>query len=161
MSEKLYDLKWLGDDVIKVSEEQLKTIMEEFALTAEGESKKELKKTGGTAKVRYVGGKKTIINSHGVVTGTLRRSIHAARHGYNFSSDNVIPSESSPERGGKVVSASEVREGTYAVDLGSGLVYAMSIHQGWGSFEGYHYLTKGVEKAREKIATIINRHKVS
>ncbi len=138
---KIFDLKWNGDEVIKLSEEQLKAILGEFALTAEGESKKELKK------------------GHGVVTGTLRRSIHTGPPEYNFAADNVEPSSGSPERGGKLVEA--VKDANrFVVALGSGLQYAMKIHQGWGNFAGYHYLNNGVDKTKAKLREIIGRHQV-
>ncbi|CAK0773855.1 conserved hypothetical protein [Gammaproteobacteria bacterium] len=159
MSEKLYTLEWNGDLVMQATEEQLMEIMPEFALIAEGEAKKELTKTGGTAKIRYVGGKKKTIFSHGKVTGTLQRSIHAASPDYSFGADNVEPSSGSPERGRKTIKAQKTEEGI-CVLLGSGLSYAMKIHQGWGSFKGYHYLTNGVESAKKKLPAIIERHPV-
>lgn len=136
-----FDLNWRGEEVIKLCEEKAAEIMAEFALTAEGEAKKELTK------------------GHGVETGTLRRSIHAANTDYDFSQDNVEPSKSSPEMGGRDI---EVKKGKRVIAaLGSGLVYAMRIHQGWGKLPGYHYLTNGVEKAKAKLAAIIARHQVS
>lgn len=139
---KNFDLNWRGDEVIKLTEEQLKAILGEFALTAEGESKKELKK------------------GHGVVTGTLRRSIHAGSPEYNFAADNVEPGSGSPERGGKLVEAVKNGSNRFVVALGSGLSYAMKIHQGWGSFLGYHYIILGVDKTKAKLGTIIARHQV-
>lgn len=139
---KLFDLNWRGDEVVKLTEEQAMAIMGEFGLTAEGESKKDLKK------------------GRGVKSGTLRRSIHAESPQYNYAGDNVEPSSGSPERGGKLVKA--VRDGShrFVVALGSGLVYAMKIHQGWGSFLGYHYITNGVDKTKAKLGAIIGRHQV-
>jgi hypothetical protein len=139
---KNYDIKWHDKEVIQLSEEQLEGVMTEFALTAEGEAKKEL------------------IKGHGVLTGTLRRSIHAGEPGYNFSGDDVEPSESTPERGG--TSVKPTREGNrFILALGSGMVYALKIHQGWGSFGGYHYITNGVDKTKAKMDTIVARHQVS
>ena len=141
MSEPTYDLNWKGDHVVQVTEDQLMEILPEFALVAEGESKKELKK------------------GHGVETGTLRRSIHAAEEGYEFGGDNVEPSESSPERGNQSVKATKDGNRISCL-LGSGMLYALKIHQGWGNFAGYHYFTNGIEKALEKLDAIIARHPV-
>lgn len=146
---KTFDLKWRGEEVVQLCEEQAKEIMAEFALIAEGESKKELSK------------------GHGVETGTLRRSIHADDADYNFGGDNVAASGSSPERGGREIMPKKDGHRVIAA-LGSGLVYAMAIHQGWssgakglrGSFSGYHYLTNGVERAKGKLDAIIGRHQV-
>ena len=139
---KIFDLNWRGDEVVKLTEEQAMAIMGEVGLTAEGESKKELKK------------------GHGVKTGTLRRSIHAESPKYNFAADNVEPSSGSPERGGKIVEAVKDGSHRFIVALGSGLAYAMKIHQGWGSFLGYHYITIGVDKTKAKLGAIIGRDQV-
>jgi hypothetical protein len=136
-----FDLNWRGEEVVQLCEEKAKEIMAEFALTAEGESKRELTK------------------GHGVKTGTLRRSIHADDADYNFGGDNVVPSGSSPERGGREIMPKKDGHRVIAA-LGSGLVYAMRIHQGWGKFPGYHYLTNGVEKAKGRLSAIITRHQV-
>ncbi len=141
MSESHWTFKWNDKEVIKVSEEQLGEILSEFTLVAEGESKKKLSK------------------GHGVLTGTLRRSIHGASADYEFGNDDVKPEKGTPERGYKKVTP--IREGhRFLTALGSGLQYAMRIHQGWGSFTGYHYLTEGVEAARKKINEIVARHQV-
>ena len=138
---KTYDLDWHGEEVVKIAEGNLEKILAEFTLTAEGEAKKEL------------------VKGHGVETGTLRRSIHAADADYDFSGDDVEPSASSPERGGKEIKPTK-SEHRFLTALGSGLVYAMRIHQGWGVFTGYHYLTIGVEKAKGRLDTIIGRYQV-
>ncbi len=138
---KNYDIAWHDKEVIQLSEEQLAGVMTEFALTAEGEGKKELTK------------------GHGVITGTLRRSEHVAEPGYNFAADDVEPSNSTPERGGRLITALKERN-RFILALGSGLIYALRIHQGWGSFLGYHYITNGVEKAKAKKDAIVARHQV-
>jgi hypothetical protein len=46
------------------------------------------------------------------------------------------------------------------VQVGSGLNYAMPVHQGHHNFSGYHYLTIGLSKAKTKLASIVARHKV-
>jgi len=138
---KLFDLEWHGEEVIQVSEDQLGEIMSEFTLVAEGCSKKKLRK------------------GHGVLTGTLRRSIHGASGDYTFAGDNVEPSESSPERGNQKITP--VRVGNhFLTQLGSGLVYAMKMHQGWGKFAGYHFITEGVDEAKGQIDAIVARHQV-
>lgn len=141
MSDPRWEFNWNDEEVIKLSQEQLEAVLVEFGLVVEGESKKELEK------------------GHGVLTGTLRRSIHAASGDFNFGTDDVEPSESSPERGNKEISAK--RDGNrFVVAVGSGLKYAMRIHQGWGRFGGYHYITNGLEKAKGQRDAIIGRHQV-
>jgi hypothetical protein len=141
MSEAQWDFQWNLEEVIQLSEDQLEAIIAEFALVTEGESKKELSK------------------GHGVKTGTLRRSIHAANLEYDFGSDDVEADASSPERGNQ--SVKPTRDGKrIIVALGSGLSYALKIHQGWGKFGGYHYITSGLEKAKAQRDAIIERHQV-
>lgn len=134
------ELIWKGDEVLKTTQENGAKIISEFALTVEGEAKRELRK------------------GHGVLTGTLRRSIHAALPGYDWSGDDVKAGAGSPEHGGEQVMPETGDQIT--VEVGSGLVYAMAVHQGHDSFQGYHYLTNGLKKAQGKLATIIARHQV-
>lgn len=140
-------LDWRGDEVKRQVMENVAKAFGEYALTVEGESKKELRR------------------GHGVLYGVLRRSIHAALPSYDWSSDDS--SDGGPERGGSLVEA-EISENSIAISVGSGLVYAMAIHQGWplgykglrGQFEGYHYITNGDKKARPKLPSILEKYKV-
>ena len=133
-------LNWKGDEVLKTTKENGAKIISEFALTVEGESKKELRKR------------------HGVLTGTLRRSIHTALPGYDWGGDDVEPSPGAIERGGEAVIPEAADQIT--VEVGSGLIYAMAVHQGHHNFTGYHYLTNGLKKAQGKLSSIIARHQV-
>lgn len=110
----------------------------EFGLRLETEAKKELR-TG-----------------HGVVTGTLRRSIHTSGPSYNWEADNVAPGEGTPDRGGGRITPE--REGnTLAIETGSGMEYAMAVHQGHGTFEGYHFLTLAFERIKDLFPGILER----
>ena len=133
-------LNWRGDEVLKTTQENAAKIISEFALTVEGEAKKELRK------------------GHGVETGTLRRSIHTALPGYDWGGDDVEPSAGAIERGGEAAMSEASDQLT--VEVGSGLVYAMAVHQGHHNFTGYHYLTNGLKKAQGKLPSIIARHQV-
>jgi hypothetical protein len=137
-------LNWRGAEVAKLASDQVIEIMSDVGLAAEGNAKRELAK------------------GHGVITGTLRRSIHAATPGYGWSGD----AGGTGERGGSRVRA-ERSGGRIHIEVGSGLEYAMAIHQGWsnsnglrGSFSGYHYLTNGVEKTRAQVPAIVTRWKL-
>ena len=133
-------LNWRGDEVLKTTQENAAKIISEFALTVEGEAKKELRK------------------GHGVETGTLRRSIHTALPGYDWGGDDVEPSAGAIERGGEAAMPEAGNQLT--VEVGSGLIYAMAVHQGHHNFTGYHYLTNGLKKAQGKLPSIIARHQV-
>jgi len=93
----------------------------------------------------------------GVITGTARRSIHAASPTYNWESDDVIPDKESPERKG---TGGEPEEQDNAVvgTIGSGLVYAWSLHDGHGSFGGYHYITLGYVEVQDKLPDKLQKH---
>ena len=103
--------------------------------------------------------KRELRRGHGVESGTLRRSIHVAESGYDWSSDDVEPSASSIERGGAQVEP-EANGDKLTLEVGSGLGYAMAVHQGHHNFSGYHYLTIGLKKAKEKIDSILSKYKV-
>lgn len=136
-----YSLDWRGDDVKRMVEENIAKAMGEFGLTVEGEAKRELRK------------------GHGVLTGTLRRSIHTATSGYDWSGDDVEPGAGSPERGGSEVTPT-ASSGKLTIEVGSGLVYAMAVHQGHHGFQGYHYLTNALNKAQGKLDGILAKYKV-
>lgn len=84
--------------------------------------------------------KGSLQKGHGVRTGTLRRSIHTASPGYNWDADNCAPEPGTAELGGVLAPLGEA-SGHVALELGSGMEYALAVHQGHGSFGGYHYLT--------------------
>lgn len=133
---------WKGDQVLEqVVREVLTPGLRDFGLDVEGESKDELWK------------------GHGVITGTARRSIHTAEPGYNWASDNVVPTNGSPERGGSGAEPKRV-QGKLSLQVGSGLEYAMPLHQGHHSFPGYHFLVNGLDKARPRLPQHIERHKL-
>lgn len=134
-------LNWKGDELKRTMEINGAKIISEFGLTVEAEAKKELRR------------------GHGVETGTLRRSIHTALVGYDWSGDDVEPSQGAPELGGTAAMPDGGNQLT--VQVGSGLVYAMAVHQGHHNFSGYHYLTNGLTKAKGKLASIMSRHKVT
>lgn len=139
MAKGKWRLVWRGDQVVKDAEAALSKGLTEIGLQVEGEAKKELFK------------------GHGVLTGTLRRSIHIATPGYDWAGDNAKPSASSPELGGmEAVPAKQ--NGRLTVQVGSGMEYALPVHQGHGSFSGYHFLTKAVEKVKPRMLDILKKH---
>lgn len=135
-------LTWKGDKAIEAVEKNMTAAMGEFALRAEGYAKKELYK------------------GHGVVTGTARRSIHTAKPGYNWAGDHVEPGPGAPERGNRLVTALKTAAGI-VVQLGSGLRYALPLHQGHHGFAGYHFLRIGVDLAKDKdLKEVLEKHQV-
>ncbi len=127
-------LDWRGGAVLSaVLNETVAPAMGEIGLRVEGEAKKEL------------------IKGHGVLTGTLRRSIHTALPGYSWRSDDVTPSASTPERGGQKVAG-------VVIEVGSGLWYALAVHQGHHGFAGYHYIVKGAEAVAPLVPEILARY---
>lgn len=120
-----WKLKWEGDKVLEIADEAIRGVVSDIGLSVEGDSKTELYK------------------GHGVITGTLRRSIHAAPPSHDFSGEGA--SNPSPEK----------IDGKWTIAVGSGLTYAMPVHQGHHSFAGYHYITRGVEKTRPKVPEFV------
>lgn len=134
-------LTWRGKEVTQAVRQNMALAMGEFGLRAEGFSKKELTK------------------GHGVETGTLRRSIHTAQPGYSWAGDSVQPSDGSPERGGQSVNAA-IDGNRITIQLGSGLNYALPVHQGHHNFQGYHFITLGVMKAVQYLSAIVRKHQL-
>lgn len=134
-------LDWRGDDAKRLVMDNVSKAWGEFSLEVEGESKRELRR------------------EHGVESGTLRRSIHAAEAGYDWGSDDVEPGPGTPERGGTEVKP-EASSDQLTVEVGSGLAYALPVHQGHHNFQGYHYLTNGLKKAQAKLDSILAKYKV-
>lgn len=133
-------LVWRGPQVVQEVLQAVSDGYTEFGLLVETNAKAELKK------------------GHGVRTGTLRRSIHLAKPGYPWSADNVESAPGTPELGRKKV-APEISLRKISLQVGSGLVYALTIHQGYGPFGGYHYLTLGLQKAKPQLKAILEKHK--
>lgn len=135
-----HKLVWNSVEVVNQVLKNTGEAYTEFGLLVEAEAKKELQK------------------GHGVLTGTLRRSIHLAEPGYDWKGDNVSAKEG-PERGGKKVTALTAF-GKVTLLIGSGLDYALPVHQGHGNFEGYHYLTNALAKVKPELPAIIKKHKM-
>lgn len=131
-----YSLNWKGDEVLKQTIELLKKAVGEIGLSVESEAKQELQP------------------GHGVITGTLRRSIHTAEPGFGWSGES-----GGGEGGGASVEGQEVG-GKIVVEVGTGLKYAIWVHQGHHSFGGYHFLTNGVNKTVGKVPAILAKYKL-
>lgn len=134
-------LKWRGPEVVKAVANNVAKAFGKFSLRVVGHSMKELER------------------GHGVETGTLRRSIHAAQPGYNWGADDVKPSPQSPNRNGMKFDA-VINGKKITIQVGSGLKYALPVHQGHHSFAGYHYLTNGLEKAKPELAQDLETYRL-
>ena len=44
--------------------------------------------------------------------------------------------------------------------LGSGLGYALPLHQGHHGFQGYHFLAIGVDKAKPELPEVLKKHRL-
>ena len=141
MSDK-YKLNWTGEAAIEQVLDKVAKGFGKFGLRVEGEAKKELQPF------------------HGVKTGTLRRSVHAADPDYDWTGDDENPSSGSTVRGGVLVEAVRKRRGI-VIAVGSGLKYAMPVHQGHHSFEGYHYITNGLDRAKGSLKKDIEESTLS
>lgn len=87
----------------------------------------------------------------GVVTSTLRRSIHAADPAYNFASDDVPATPGSPERSGSGGGAAH-QGSTISIVVGSGMVYARAIE------ELYAYMMESFQEVAPRLADILGKH---
>lgn len=126
-----YRLDWKGAKCKEQVVGAVKVGLGRFGLVHETEAKRELGP------------------GHGVLSGTLRRSIHSAKPAYNFGGDDVPPSSGSPERGG--AAAAEVVGAKVIVSVGSGMVYARAIE------EMYGYVQKGHERALPQLNGLLEQ----
>lgn len=133
--------RWHGKEISDAVKQNVAKAFGKFALRVEGHSKKELRR------------------GHGVLTGTLRRSIHVAQPGYSWTGDDITPDTGTPELGGQLFTAM-INGRRVTIQVGSGLRYALPVHQGHHSFEGYHYLTNGLEKAKPELAQDLREYRL-
>lgn len=131
-----YFRSWRGKQVSDAVKRNVARAFGEFGLRAERHAKRELRK------------------GHGVETGTLRRSIHTAPPGYDWGGDS-----GSSEMGGRTV-VGEIVGDRITLQLGSGLTYALPVHQGHHSFTGYHYLTNGLTKAKPELPAVLRKYEL-
>ena len=135
---KAYRLVWRGQQVVKDVTDNVAEAWTEFGLTVERNSKAQL------------------VKGHGVISGTLRRSIHMAQPGYNWTGDNVLPDPGSPERGRRRIKPLE--DGDHLrLQVGSGMIYALAVELGHGTFAGYRYLRNGLAQARRDLPQILQK----
>lgn len=114
-----YRMDWHGAQVFEDCVQAITDALTEFGLRVETPAKGAL------------------VPGAGVVTGTYRRSIHSAGPTYNFASDDVPPSEASPERGGSGGGAE--RQGKQIITIiGSGLKYAEDVEAHYGTIAEAH-----------------------
>lgn len=132
MGRQKYRLSWKGKEVGDALVPKIAAGLGDVALEIEGNAKKELKA------------------GHGLITGTLRRSIHAAEPGYPFHTENVKPGPLTPERGGMSVSGIKVGN-AISVLVGSGMIYARKIEN------LYAYMLKGFHNALPRVPEIMGR----
>lgn len=127
--------RWHDRELKLLLDERIKDALGALGFMVEGAAKAEL----------YEG--------HGVDTGALRASIHVAQPGYAWSGDN---SSTVTERGGHQVRAVQSGE-RVVIEVGSGMEYAIWVHQGHHSFAGYHFLTNAVDKVRPRVPEVVQR----
>lgn len=133
--------KWNGPKVSLAVQNNMARALGKFGLVAEGLAKKEL------------------VRGHGVLTGTLRRSIHTAQPGYDWAGDDVPAETGTPERGGARLDGL-IEGNRISLQLGSGLLYALAVHQGHHNFTGYHYLVIGLDKAKPQMPGILKEYQL-
>ena len=142
-------MNWKGGLAEGQIEQALSAALVEIGQQIEGEAKKVLKPSAHTT----VNGRRVWIRGggKGVRTATLQRSIHAESPDYLYRNDNVVPSSSTPERGGGAPRPK--RSGNrLIITVGSGMEYAMIMH-----FR-YQFLTKGFNRVSPKALAIVRKH---
>ena len=129
------DLVWYGDEVYNIVEAAAVDGLTEWAITTETAVKGSLHP------------------GRGVLTGTYRRSVHAASPDYNFGSDNVTPSANSPDRSGKGGGAKRKGD-TVSIAIGSGMAYAGRLE------DMYSPVIGGFERTKGSLLGILRKHAI-
>lgn len=96
--------------------------------------------------------KQRLFPGHGYDTGTLQRSIHAAAPDYNWHEDDVPRSTDTPERGGRNFTP-EVQRKKILAAVGSGMRYAIYVHQSW-----YRFIRDAVINMASRLDGILDYH---
>ena len=126
-------LVWKGNEVYEAATKAIVSGLTEFGIKHETASRS------------------VVSPGRGVLTGTYRRSIHAANSSYNFGRDNVKPSHSSPDRSGKGGGAN-VKGSKVQIVVGSGMRYARRLEQ------LYEPIKKGHDRVKSQLPTILEKH---
>lgn len=146
-----FRLDWRGLELDRRVAAGLGTGLTEIGLRIEAKAKARLKPSEQVDDEWVEGG------GHGKRTGTLQRSIHNARLGYDWGSDNVEPSESSPERGGQGVPPIEEADALW-IEVGSGLEYAMPVHENHYDPDVVQFILQAVDDVKPHVPAIIKRN---
>jgi len=144
---------WKDDEFKKAVDEAITNVLVETGLRAEGKSKSKLQ-ASIQVNDRFVKG-----GGRGMRTATLRRSIHIATPGYIWAGDDMEPKRSAPERGGKRAEP-ERRGKKLVLQIGSGMNYAVYVHEMHYNPTVHQFILKGVEEAGEELPEIIAKHRI-
>lgn len=146
-------LVWRGKEVERDTMDKIvKPALVEFCLRCEARSKMKLRPSSQDSSGEWIIG-----GGRGKRTGTLQRSIHIAEPGYIWTSDDVRPGSATPERGGHEVEPGDV-DGKMTIEFGSGLEYAIYVHQLHYDEQVNHFLTDSVEEERPNMPEILSKH---
>lgn len=144
-----WKLIWNGDEVKdKVLEETVRPALIEFGLKAETASKRKLKVSMHDDEGNWIkwGGR-------GKQYGTLQRSIHIASPDYDWGGDVG----SDDERGG--VEAEPKRDGDkMTIQLGSGIEYAIYVHEIHYNPDVKHFIIRSVDEIRPEMPKILDKY---
>lgn len=144
-------LNWKGATVNAEIERRLKGAVAEIALRIEAKAKTKLQPS------QQVNGRFVKGGGRGLRTGTLRRSIHAAKPTYNYGGDNVTAAAGTPERGGQEPMPERDGKRLMAA-VGSGLGYAVYVHQAHYNPAVQGFITRSAEEVMPDALRIVRRH---
>ena len=134
-------LKWNGQ-LEHALENKLGAALTQFGLRVEARAKNRLRPSQQDGEGRFVRG-----GGHGKRTGTLQRSIHVAGPTHSFRND-------SGAQGGQDVRP-EKQGQRLMIAVGSGLDYALVVHQTHYDPEVFHFITKSVEEEAPNFPNLV------
>lgn len=144
-------LKWNGQ-LERELENKLGAALTQFGLRVEARAKRKLRPSERGTKRRGSGGRFVAGDwvkggGHGKRTGTLQRSIHVAGPNHSFRNDSGAQGgqDVKPEKQGQVL----------MIAVGSGLDYALVVHQNHYDPEVFHFITKSVEEEAPNFPNLV------
>lgn len=132
MSDKV-TVEWNGGGTREELERRLKLAMRDLGLEIEARAKGILQP------------------GRGVLTGTLRRSVHAAGADYDFGRDDTEAGPRTPERGNRQFDPT-IQDGRIIIAVGSGMKYAAAVEKRLG------YLIAGREAAVKRLPEFVEKY---
>lgn len=142
-----YTYEWRGDELDQKLKAGLGQALTEIGLRIEAKAKSQLRPSEQDDDGKWVEG-----GGHGKRTGTLQRSIHNAALGHDWGADGA-----QSDLGGQGAEPTEADDVLW-IEVGSGLEYAMPVHENHYDPETLFFLSDAVDDMAPRVPAIVKKH---